>query len=166
VPSTSSSSADESSGPLGALRWAGRIAATIALLIVGPAAIVAVSNAVALAAVLLAVALGSWLLWPGLARGHATGIVVGATILAGLAGIVGFVVAHELVTRNDLCGEDGGSFGDAWSIPSALAYLAAGAASFTSPRRVLWGWPLSVLFGFAVLVGWAALFLRGGSCAT
>jgi hypothetical protein len=166
VPSTSSSSADESSGPLGALRRAGRILATIALLIVGPAAIVAVSNAATLAAVLLAVVLGSWLLWPELDRTHAIAVVVGATLLAGLAGIVGFAAAYRLVTDNGLCGEDGGSFGDAWSIPSAIAYLAAGAASFTSPRRVLWGWPLSVLFGFAVLVGWAALFLRGGSCET
>jgi hypothetical protein len=150
-----------------ALRWTGRIVATIALLIVGPAALVLVpSGAAALAVVLLAMALGSWLLWPELDRTHAIAVVVGATVLAGIAGAVGFSAAYTLVTDNALCGEDGGSFGDAWSIPAALAYLAAGAAAFTSPRRVLWGWPLSVLFGFAVLVGWAALFLRGGTCQT
>ena len=152
---------------MNALRWAGRIVATIALLIVGPAALVLVpSGAAPLVIVLLAVALGSWLLWPELDRTHAVAVVVGATILAGLAGVLGFSAAYTLVTDNALCGEDGGSFADAWSIPAALAYLAAGAASFTSPRRVLWGWPLSVLLGFAVLVGWAALFLRGGSCQT
>jgi hypothetical protein len=150
-----------------ALSWAGRVAAKIALLIVGPAALVLVSaGAAPLAVVLLAVAFGSWLLWPELDRTHAVGVVLGATVLAGIAGAVGYSAAYELVTDNDLCGEDGGSFGDAWSIPAALAYLAAGAAAFTSPRRVLWGWPLSVLFGFAVLVGWAALFLRGGTCQT
>jgi hypothetical protein len=150
-----------------ALRWVGRIAATIALLVVGPAVLVLLpAGAAPLVVVLLAVALGSWLLWPELDRTHATAVVVGATLLAGVAGAIGFAAAHRLVTDNALCGEDGGSFGDAWSIPAALAYLAAGAASFTSPRRVLWGWPLSVLFGFAVLVGWAALFLRGGSCQT
>jgi hypothetical protein len=149
------------------LRWAGRIVATIALLIVGPAALVLVpSGAVPLVAVLLAIALGSWLLWPELSRTHAVTVVVGATVLAGIAGAVGFSAAYTLVTHNDFCGEDGGSFGDAWSIPAVVAYLAAGAASFTSPRRVLWGWPLSVLIGFTVLVGWAALFLRGGSCQT
>jgi hypothetical protein len=152
---------------MSALRWAGRIAATILLLIVGPAALVlAPSGAVALVVLLLAIALGSWLLWPELTRTHAVSVVVGATVLAGIAGVIGFSAAYTLVTNNDLCGEDGGSFGDAWSIPAALAYLAAGAASFTGPRRVLWGWPLSVLFGFAVLVGWAALFLRGGTCET
>jgi hypothetical protein len=150
-----------------ALRWAGRIVATTALLVVGPAALVLLpSGVVPLVVVLLAVSLGSWLLWPELARTHAVAVVVGATLLAGIAGIVGFSVAYNLVTDNDLCGEDGGSFGDAWSVPAALAYLGAGAAAFTSPRRVLWGWPLSVLIGFAVLVGWAALFLRGGSCQT
>lgn len=149
------------------LRWAGRIAATIALLVVGPAALVLVpSGAAALVVVLLAMALGSWTLWPEIDRTHAVAVVVGATLLAGVAGVVGFAAAYKLVTNNGLCGEDGGSFGDAWSIPAALAYLGAGAASFTSPRRVLWGWPLSVLLGFAVLVGWAALFLRGGSCQT
>lgn len=149
------------------LGWAGRTAAKIALLVVGPAALVLVpSGAAPLVVVLLAVALGSWLLWPELDRTHATAVVAGATVLAGIAGAIGFAAAYTLVTDNALCGEDGGSFGDAWSIPAALAYLAAGAASFTSPRRVLWGWPLSVLFGFAVLVGWAALFLRGGSCQT
>jgi hypothetical protein len=149
------------------LRWAGRIVATIALLVVGPAALVLVpSGAVSLVVVLLAIALGSWLLWPELSRTHAVAVVVGATVLTGIAGVVGFSAAYRLVTDNALCGEDGGSFGDAWSIPAVLAYLAAGAASFTSPRRVLWGWPLSVLIGFAVLVGWAALFLRGGSCQT
>jgi hypothetical protein len=149
------------------LRWAGRIVATIALLVVGPAAFVLLpAGAVPLVVVLLAVSLGSWLLWPELTRAHAVAVVVGATLLAGIAGIVGFSLAYNLVTDNDLCGEDGGSFADAWSIPAALAYLAAGAAAFTSPRRVLWGWPLSVLIGFAVLVGWAALFLRGGSCET
>jgi hypothetical protein len=152
---------------VGGLRWAGRILATIALLIVGPASLVLVpSGAAPLAAVLLAVALGSWLLWPELDRTHAVSVVVGATVLAGIAGVIGFSAAHAIVTDNDLCGEDGGSFGDAWSIPSVIAYLAAGAAAFTSPRRVLWGWPLSVLFGFAVLVAWAALFLRGGTCGT
>jgi hypothetical protein len=150
-----------------ALRWAGRIAATISLLVVGPAALVLVpSGPAALAVVLVAVALGSWLLWPELDRTHAIAVVVGATVLAGITGAVGFAGAYNLVTNNDLCGEDGGSFGDAWSIPAALAYLGAGAAAFSSPRRVLWGWPLSVLLGFAVLVGWAALFLRGGSCQT
>jgi hypothetical protein len=150
-----------------ALRWAGRIVATIALLIIGPPVLVLVpSGPAGLAVVLLAVALGSWLLWPELDRTHAIAVVVGATLLAGLAGVIGFAAAYTLVTGNALCGEDGGAFGDAWSIPAAVAYLAAGAASFTSPRRVLWGWPLSVLFGFAVLVGWAALVLRGGSCQT
>ncbi len=149
------------------LRWAARIAATIALLVVGPAVLVlAPSGAAALVVILLAVALGSWTLWPELDRGHAAAVVVGATILAGIAGVVGFAAAYNLVTNNGWCGEDGGSFGDAWSIPAALAYLGAGAASFTSPRRVLWGWPLSILLGFAVLVGWAALFLDGGSCQT
>lgn len=149
------------------LRWAGRIVATIALLIVGPAAVVLMpAGGAPLVVVVLAVALGSWLLWPELDRTHAVAVVVGATLLAGIAGVVGFSAAYKLVTNNALCGEDGGSFGDAWSIPAALAYLAAGAASFTSPRRVLWGWPLSVLLGFAVLVGWAALFLRGGNCQT
>ena len=152
---------------MSALRWAGRIVATIALLLVGPAALVLVpSGAVALVVVLLAVALGSWLLWPELTRTHAVAVVVGATVLTAIAGVIGFSAAYNLVTDNDLCGEDGGSFADAWSIPAALAYLGAGAASFTRPRRVLWGWPLSVLIGFAVLVGWAALFLRGGSCQT
>lgn len=152
---------------MNALSWAGRIAATIALLVVGPAALVLMpSGAAPLVVVLLAVALGSWLLWPELDRTHAVAVVTGATMLAGIAGAIGFAAAYKLVTDNALCGEDGGSFGDAWSIPAALAYLAAGAASFTSPRRVLWGWPLSVLFGFAVLVGWAAVFLRGGSCQT
>ena len=152
---------------MNALGWAGRTAAKIALLVVGPAALVLVpSGAAPLVVVLLAVALGSWLLWPELDRTHATAVVAGATVLAGIAGAIGFAAAYRLVTDNALCGEDGGSFGDAWSIPAALAYLAAGAASFTSPRRVLWAWPLSVLFGFAVLVGWAALFLRGGSCQT
>jgi hypothetical protein len=150
-----------------ALRWTGRIVATIALLVVGPAALVLVpSGAAPLVIVLLAVALGSWLLWPELDRTHVVAIVVGGTILAGIAGALGFAAAYSIVTDNDLCGEDGGSFGDAWSIPAALAYLGAGAAAFTSPRRMLWGWPLSVLFGFAVLVGWAALFLRGGTCQT
>jgi hypothetical protein len=150
-----------------ALQWAGRIVATIALLIVGPAAVVLVSaGAAPLVVVLLAVSLGSWLLWPELTRTHAVAVVVGATLLAGIAGIVGFSFAHSLVTDNDLCGEDGGSFADAWSIPAAVAYLAGGAAAFTSPRRVLWGWPLSVLIGFAVLVGWAALFLNDGTCQT
>jgi hypothetical protein len=153
--------------PMNALRWAGRIVATIALLVVGPAALVLVpSGAAPLVVVLLAVALGSWLLWPELDRTHVVAVVAGGTILAGIAGAIGFAAAYSIVTNNDLCGEDGGSFGDAWSIPAALAYLAAGAAAFTSPRRVLWGWPLSVLFGFAVLVGWAALFLRGGTCET
>jgi len=150
-----------------ALSWAGRIVATIALLVVGPAALVLVpSGPTALVVVLAAVALGSWLLWPELSRSHATGVVAGATLLAGLAGALGFAAAYNLVTSHDLCGEDGGSFGDAWSIPAVLAYLGAGAAAFTSPRRVLWAWPLSVLLGFAVLVGWAALFLRGGTCQT
>jgi hypothetical protein len=150
-----------------ALRWAGRIVATIALLLVGPAVIVLVSaGAAPLAVVVLAIALGSWLLWPELSRTHAVAVVVGATLLAGIAGVIGFSAAYDLVTDNALCGKDGGSFGDAWSIPAVVAYLAAGAASFTSPRRVLWAWPLSVLLGFAVLVGWAALFLRGGSCQT
>jgi hypothetical protein len=150
-----------------ALRWAGRIVATIALLVVGPAALILVSaGAVPLVVVLLAIALGSWLLWPELSRTHAVTVVVGATVLAGIAGVIGFSAAYSLVTDHDLCGEDGGSFADAWSIPAALVYLAAGAASFTRPRRVLWGWPLSVLIGFAVLVGWAALFLRGGTCQT
>jgi hypothetical protein len=150
-----------------ALRWSGRIVATIALLVAGPAAIVLVAaGAVPLALVVLAIALGSWLLWPELSRTHAAAVVVGATVLAGIAGVVGFSAAYTLVTDNDLCGEDGGSFGDAWSIPAVVAYLTAGAASFTSPRRVLWAWPLSVLFGFAVLVGWAALVLRGGTCQT
>jgi hypothetical protein len=148
-----------------ALRWAGRIVATIVLLVVGPATVVLVSaGAAPLVVVLLALALGSWLLWPELDRTHAVAVVVGSTVLAGIAGLLGFSAAHSLVTGNDLCGEDGGSFADAWSIPSALAYLAAGAASFTTPRRVLWAWPLSVLIGFAVLVAWAALFLRGGTC--
>lgn len=152
---------------MSALRWAGRIVATIALLVVGPAAVVLVAaGAAPLVVVLLAVALGSWVLWPELSRTHAVGVVVGATVLAGVAGVIGFSAAYSVVTSHDLCGEDGGSFGDAWSIPAAVAYLAAGAAAFTSPRRVLWGWPLSVLIGFAVLVGWAALFLRGGTCQT
>ena len=152
---------------MSALRWAGRIVATIALLVVGPAAVVLVAaGAAPLVVVLLAVALGSWVLWPELSRTHAVGVVVGATVLAGIAGVIGFSAAYDVVTSHDLCGEDGGSFGDAWSIPAAVAYLAAGAAAFTSPRRVLWGWPLSVLLGFAVLVGWAALFLRGGTCQT
>jgi hypothetical protein len=149
------------------LRWAGRIVATIALLLVGPAVLVLVpSGAAPLVVVVLAVVLGSWLLWPDLDRTHAVAVVVGATVLAGLAGILGYAAAYNLVTENDLCGEDGGSFGDAWSVPAAVAYLAAGAAAFTSPRRVLWVWPLAVLLGFAVLVGWAALVLRGGMCET
>jgi hypothetical protein len=149
------------------LRWAGRIVATIALLLVGPAVLVLVpSGAAPLVVVVLAVVLGSWLLWPDLDRTHAVAVVVGATVLAGLAGILGYAAAYNLVTENDLCGEDGGSFGDAWSIPAVVAYLAAGAAAFTSPRRVLWAWPLAVLLGFAVLVGWAALVLRGGTCET
>ena len=152
---------------MSALRWAGRIVATVVLLVVGPAALLLVaSGAASLVVVVLAIALGSWLLWPQLTRTHAVSVVVGATVLAGIAGVLGFSAAYTLVTDNDLCGEDGGSFADAWSIPAALAYLGAGAASFTSPRRVLWGWPLSVLLGFAVLVGWAALFLRGGTCST
>jgi hypothetical protein len=150
-----------------ALHRVGRIAATIGLLVVGPAAIVLVSaGAASLVVVLLVLALGSWLLWPDLSRRHAVGVVFGATVLAGIAGVIGFSAAYTLVTSHDLCGEDGGTFADAWSIPAALVYLAGGAAAFTSPRRVLWGWPLSVLLGFAVLVGWAALFLRGGSCET
>jgi hypothetical protein len=150
-----------------ALHRVGRIAATIGLLVVGPAAIVLVSaGAASLVVVLLVLALGSWLLWPELSRTHAVGVVCGATVLAGIAGVIGFSAAYTLVTSHDLCGEDGGTFADAWSIPAALVYLAGGAAAFTSPRRVLWGWPLSVLLGFAVLVGWAALFLRGGSCET
>jgi hypothetical protein len=149
------------------LRWAGGIVATIALLLVGPAVLVLVpSGAAPLVVVVLAVVLGSWLLWPELERTHAVAVVVGATVLAGLAGILGYAAAYNLVTGNDLCGEDGGSFGDAWSIPAVLVYLAAGAAAFTSPRRVLWAWPLAVLLGFAVLVGWAALVLRGGTCET
>jgi len=149
------------------LRWAGRIVATIALLLVGPAVLVLVSSGAApLALVVLAVVLGSWLLWPELDRTHAVAVVVGAMALAGLAGILGFSAAYNIVTNHDLCGEDGGSFGDAWSIPAVVAYLAAGAAAFTSPRRVLWAWPLAVLIGFAVLVGWAALVLRGGTCET
>jgi hypothetical protein len=149
------------------LRWAGRIVATIALLLVGPAVLVLVpSGAAPLVVVVLAVVLGSWLLWPELDRTHAVAVVVGATTLAGLAGILGYAAAYNLVTENDLCGEDGGSFGDAWSIPALVAYLAAGAAAFTTPRRVLWAWPLAVLLGFAVLVGWAALVLRGGTCET
>jgi hypothetical protein len=149
------------------LRWAGRIAATIALLLVGPAVLVLVpSGAAPLVVVVLAIVLGSWLLWPELDRTHAVAVVVAATTLAGLAGILGSAAAYNLVTENDLCGEDGGSFGDAWSIPAVVAYLAAGAAAFTSPRRVLWAWPLAVLLGFAVLVGWAALVLRGGRCET
>jgi hypothetical protein len=149
------------------LRWAGRIAATIALLLVGPAVLVLVpSGAAPLVVVVLAIVLGSWLLWPELDRTHAVAVVVAATTLAGLAGILGYAAAYNLVTENDLCGEDGGSFGDAWSIPAVVAYLAAGAAAFTSPRRVLWAWPLAVLLGFAVLVGWAALVLRGGRCET
>jgi hypothetical protein len=150
-----------------ALRWVGRIAATIALLVAGPAVLVlATAGLVPIVLVVLAVALGALTLWPELDRSHALGVVAAGTFLAGIAGLVGFAVAYNVVTANDLCGEDGGSFGDAWSIPAAVAYLAAGAAAFTSPRRVLWAWPLSVLFGFAVLVGWAALFLRGGSCTT
>ena len=150
-----------------ALRWAGRIAATAALLVVGPAVLVLVpSGLLPLLVVAATVAVAAATLWPELDRTHAVGVVVGATLLAGIAGVVGFAAAYKLVTDNALCGEDGGTFGDAWSIPAALAYLAAGAASFTSPRRVLWGWPLSVLLGFAVLVGWAALFLRGGTCQT
>ena len=150
-----------------ALRRVGRIAATIALLVVGPAAVVLVaSGAASLVVVGLAIALGSWLLWPELSRSHAVGVVVGATALAGVAGLIGFSAAYNLVTSHDLCGEDGGTFGDAWSVPAALVYLAGGAAAFTTPRRVLWGWPLAVLVGFAVLVGWAALFLRGGTCET
>ena len=150
-----------------ALRRVGRIAATIALLVVGPAAVVLVaSGAASLVVVGLAIALGSWLLWPELSRSHAVGVVVGATALAGVAGLIGFSAAYNLVTSHDLCGEDGGTFGDAWSVPAALVYLAGGAAAFTTPRRVLWGWPLAVLIGFAVLVGWAALFLRGGTCET
>lgn len=150
-----------------ALRRVGRIAATIALLVIGPAAVVLVaSGAASLVVVALAIALGSWLLWPELSRSHAVGVVVGATALAGVAGLIGFSAAYNLVTSHDLCGEDGGSFADAWSIPAALVYLAGGAAAFTTPRRVLWGWPLAVLIGFAVLVGWAALFLRGGACET
>ena len=152
---------------MNSLRWASRIVATIALLVVGPAAVVLVaSSAVALVVVAVAIALGSWLLWPELSRSHAVGVVVGATALAGVAGLIGFSAAYNLVTSHDLCGEDGGSFADAWSIPAAFVYLAGGAAAFTTPRRVLWAWPLAVLVGFAVLVGWAALFLRGGTCET
>jgi hypothetical protein len=149
------------------LQWAGRIVATIALLVVGPAVLVLVATGpAALAVVVLAMALGSWLLWPELSRTHALGVVVGATLLAGVAGALGFAAAYNLVTDNDLCGDDGGSFADAWNIPAVLVYLGAGAAAFTGPRRVLWAWPLSVLLGFAVLVGWAALFYRGGTCET
>jgi len=145
----------------------GRILATIALLIVGPAVLVLVSSGiVALVVVLAAVAVGGLTLWPELERTRALAVVFGATVLAGIAGVVGFAGAYSLVTNNGLCGEEGGSFGDAWSLPAALVYLGAGAAAFTSPRRVLWGWPLSVLLGFAVLVVWAALFLSGGSCQT
>ncbi|MFL5929868.1 MAG: hypothetical protein ACJ75P_01310, partial [Gaiellaceae bacterium] len=119
-----------------ALRRVGTIAATIALLVVGPAAVVLVaSGAASLVGVALAIALGSWLLWPELSRSHAVGVVVGATALAGVAGLIGFSAAYNLVTSHDLCGEDGGSFGDAWSIPAALVYLAGGAAAFTTPRR-------------------------------
>lgn len=149
------------------LRWVGRIVATIALLVVGPAVLVLLpAGIVPLLAVLAAVTLGGLTLWPELDRTHALAVVFGATLLAGIAGVVGFAGAYNLVTDNGLCGEDGGSFGDAWSVPAALVYLGAGAAAFTSPRRVLWGWPLSVLLGFAVLVGWAAVFLSGGTCQT
>jgi hypothetical protein len=150
-----------------ALRWAGRIVATIALLIVGPAVFVLVpTGIVPLLVVAAAVGAGALTLWPQLERTHALMIVAGATVLAGLAGVIGFTVAYNLVTDNDLCGEDGNSFGDALTFPAALIYLAAGAAAFRSPRRVIWAWPLSVLLGFAVLVGWAALFLSGGRCET
>ena len=152
---------------MSSLLWVGRIGATIALLVVGPAVLVLVpSGILPLLVVLGTIAVGGLTLWPELDRGHALAVVVGATILAGIAGLVGFAGAYNLVTDNGLCGKDGGSFGDAWSIPAALVYLGAGAAAFTSPRRVLWGWPLSVLLGFAALVGWAALFLNGGSCQT
>jgi hypothetical protein len=148
-------------------RWVGRILATIALLVLGPAALVLLpSGLAAIAVVAVAVALGALTLWPELDRAHALGILVAATLLAGIAGVVGFAAAYNLVTDNALCGRDGGSFGDAWSLPAALAYLGAGAAAFTAPRRVLWLWPLSVLLGFAVLVAWAALFLSGGTCNT
>lgn len=152
---------------MSALRWVARIVATIALLIVGPAVFVLVpSGIVPLLVAAAAVAAGALTLWPQLERTQALVIVAGATVLAGLAGLVGFTVAYNLVTSHDLCGEDGNSFGDALTFPAALSYLAAGAAAFTSPRRVLWAWPLAVLLGFAVLVGWAALFLGGGSCET
>jgi hypothetical protein len=145
----------------------GRILATIALLIVGPAVVVLLpSGIVPLLVILLAVAMGGLTLWPELDRTHALAVVFGATLLAGIAGLVGFAGAYNLVTDNDLCREDGGTFADAWSIPPALVYLGVGAAAFTSPRRVLWGWPLAVLLGFAALVGWAALFLGGGTCQT
>jgi hypothetical protein len=150
-----------------ALLWVGRIGATIALLVLGPAVLVLVpSGILPLLVVLATVAVGGLTLWPELERTHALAVVVGATLLAGIAGVVGFAGAYNLVTDNGLCGEDGGNFGDAWSVPAVFVYLAVGAAAFTSPRRVLWGWPLSVLLGFAVLVGWAALFLNGGSCQT
>jgi hypothetical protein len=149
------------------LRWAARIVATIALLVVGPAVFVLVpSGFVQLLVVVGAVAGGALTLWPQLERTQALLIVAGATVLAGLAGLAGFTAAYNLVTSNDLCGEDGNSFGDALTVPAAVSYLAVGAAAFSSPRRVLWGWPLAVLFGFAVLVGWAAIFLSGGRCET
>ena len=149
------------------LRWAARIVATIALLVVGPAVFVLVpSGFVQLLVVVAAVAGGALTLWPQLERTQALLIVAGATVLAGLAGLAGFTAAYNLVTSNDLCGEDGNSFGDALTLPAVVSYLAVGAAAFSSPRRVLWGWPLAVLFGFAVLVGWAAIFLSGGRCET
>ena len=81
---------------MSALRWAGRIVATIALLVVGPAAVVLVAaGAASLVVVLLAVALGSWVLWPELSRTHAVGVVVGATVLAGIAGLIGFSAAYS-----------------------------------------------------------------------
>ena len=113
-----------------------------------------------------AIAVGSITLWPELSPGRSALVLLGSLALASLAGLACFVASYNPVTENDLCGRDGGSFGDAWSIPTALAYLGAGAAAFTSPRRLMWGWPLSVLLGFAVLVGLAALFLGGGTCET
>jgi hypothetical protein len=112
----------------------------------GPAVVVGIAAAVALGIVV------ARLLWD-MGPLEALGTLLGSGALTAVATVLSFFAVLAISFSAQLCN---GAWGQSWLV-LAVVYLAVGLWAFQRPGRVLWAWPLAVLFGTGLMLGVTAV---------